>query len=150
MPYYPYTNYALVDTDFKLPSAANFSWSSNRNSIENSIATRSASAVGGGTILSAGLDQAVQVLTGTNGRSLSKKVIILLTDGEWNAGRDPVLAAQDASAAGITIHCVSMLTSTQATLTQVASITGVSITPPATLHSFSRHFVIWHDHFRSF
>ena len=124
MPYYPYTNYALVDTDFKLPSAANFSWSSNRNSVENSIATRSASAVGGGTILSAGLDQAVQVLTGTNGRSLSKKVIILLTDGEWNAGRDPVLAAQDASAAGITIHCVSMLTSTQATLTQVASITG--------------------------
>ena len=124
LPYYPYTNYALVDTDFKLPSAANFSWSSNRNSIENSIATRSASAVGGGTTLSAGLDQAVQVLTGTNGRSLSRKVIILLTDGEWNAGRDPVLAAQDASAAGITIHCVSMLTSTQATLTQVASITG--------------------------
>ena len=124
LPYYPFTNYTLVDTDFNLPSVVNFSWSSNRASLENSIATRSASAIGGGTTLSAGLDEGVQILTGTNGRSLSKKVIILLTDGEWNAGRDPVLAAQNASAAGITIHCVSMLTSTQATLTQVASITG--------------------------
>lgn len=124
LPYFPFTNYTLVDTDFNLPSVVNYSWSSNRTAIESSIATRSASAIGGGTTLSAGLDQAVQVLTGTNGRSLSKKVIILLTDGMWNAGRDPVLAAQDASAAGITVHCVSMLTSTQATLTQVASITG--------------------------
>ena len=124
LPYFPFTNYTLVDTDFNLPSVVNYSWSSNRTAIENSIATRSASAIGGGTTLSAGLDRAVQVLTGTNGRSLSKKVIILLTDGMWNAGRDPVLAAQDASAAGITVHCVSMLTSTQATLTQVASITG--------------------------
>jgi Mg-chelatase subunit ChlD len=64
------------------------------------------------------------VLTGANGRALSNKVIILLTDGQWNDGRNPVLAAQDAAAAGVTVHCVSMMTSTQATLTQVASITG--------------------------
>ena len=124
LPYYPNTDYTLVDTDFTLPSSANFSWSSNRTSIENVIATRSASAIGGGTTLSAGLDRAVQVLTGGNSRPLSKKVIILLTDGAWNAGRDPVLAAQDAAAAGITVHCVSMLTSSQAVLTEVASITG--------------------------
>ncbi len=124
LPYYPNTNYTLVDTDFTLPSSANFNWSSNRISIENSIATRSASAIAGGTTLSAGLDRAVQVLTGSNGRPLSKKVIILVTDGDWNAGRDPVLAAQDAATVGITIHCVSMLTSSQLSLTQVASITG--------------------------
>lgn len=74
--------------------------------------------------MSAGIDLAVSVLTGTNGRPLSNKIIILLTDGQWNDGRDPVVAAQDAANAGITIHCVSMLTATQSTLTQVASITG--------------------------
>ncbi len=124
LPYYPYTNYNTVDTDFNLPSAANFSWSSNRTSVENTLATRAALPLGGGTNLSAGIDQAVLVLTGSNGRSLSNKIIILLTDGDWNAGRDPVLAAQDAATAGIIIHTVSMLTSTQATLTQVANITG--------------------------
>lgn len=124
LPYYPYTSYTLVDTDYDLPASGSFNWSTNRTAVENVIATRSTRAIGGGTTCSAGIDRAVQVLTGTNGRALSNKVIILLTDGQWNAGRDPVLAAQDAAAAGITIHCVSMLTSTQSTLTQVASITG--------------------------
>jgi hypothetical protein len=124
LPYHPYTNYTLVETDHNLPAAGSFVWSTNRTAIENVIATRSNRAIGGGTTLSAGLDRAVSVLTGANGRALSNKVIILLTDGQWNAGRDPVLAAQDAAAAGITVHCVSMLTSTQSTLTQVANITG--------------------------
>lgn len=124
LPYHPYTSYTLVDTDHNLPAAGSFVWSTNRAAIENVIATRSSRAIGGGTTLSAGLDRAVSVLTGPNGRALSNKIIILLTDGQWNAGRDPVLAAQDAAAAGITVHCVSMLTSTQSTLTQVASITG--------------------------
>jgi Mg-chelatase subunit ChlD len=124
LPYHPYTSYTLVDTDHNLPAAGSFVWSTNRTAIENVVATRSNSAIGGGTTLSAGLDRAVSVLTGANGRALSNKVIILLTDGQWNAGRDPVLAAQDAAAAGITVHCVSMMTSTQSTLTQVANITG--------------------------
>lgn len=124
LPYFPYTNYPVVSTDVGLPAAGTFVWSTNRTTIENSLATRTAAPVGGGTTLSAGLDRAVAELTGTNGRALSNKVIILMTDGQWNAGRDPVLAAQDAANAGITVHCVSMLTSTQATLTQVASITG--------------------------
>ena len=124
LPYYPYTSYPTVATDFNLPSAANFSWLSNRTSVENTLATRGTLPIGGGTNLSAGLDLAVQILTGSNGRILSNKIIILLTDGDWNAGRDPVLAAQDAAAAGIRIHTISMLTSTQAILTQVANITG--------------------------
>ncbi|MFN9974806.1 MAG: VWA domain-containing protein, partial [Phycisphaerae bacterium] len=62
--------------------------------------------------------------SGANSRPLSNKVVILLTDGQWNDGRDPLLAAADARAAGITVHVVSMLTSTQAVLQQVASTTG--------------------------
>lgn len=140
LPYFPFTNYNTVDTDFNLPSAANFSWSNNRTSVENSMATRAASPLGGGTNLSAGLDRAVQVLTGTNGRVLSNKIIILLTDGQWNAGRDPVLAAQDASTAGITIHTVSMLTSSQATLTQVANITGGQYYPTSNAAQLQQAF----------
>lgn len=124
LPYYPNRSYTTADTNLDLPAAGNFVWSSNRASVESSLANLTSNPLGGGTNLSSGLDRAVSVLTGTNGRSLSNKVIILMTDGQWNAGRDPVLAAQDAAAAGITVHCVSMLTSTQTTLTQVAQITG--------------------------
>jgi len=124
LPYYPNTSYTLVDTDHALPAEAGFSWSTNRTAIENSLTNRSALPIGGGTTMSAGIDRGISVLTGTNSLPLSSKVMILLTDGMWNDGRDPVLAAQDAAALGITIHCVSMLTSTQATLTQVANITG--------------------------
>jgi Ca-activated chloride channel homolog len=124
LPYFPYTSYNTVETDFNLPSAENFNWSNNLGAIQNAISALGSNPIGGGTNMSAGLDRAVQVLTGANGRVLSNKIIILLTDGQWNAGSDPVLAAQDASNAGITIHTVSMLTSAQATLTQVASITG--------------------------
>ena len=124
LPYYPNRSYNTVDTNFDLPSAGNFVWSSNRASVESSLATLTSNPIGGGTNLSSGLDRAVAVLTSPNGRSLSNKVIILMTDGDWNAGRNPVAAAQDAAAIGITVHCVSMLTSAQATLTQVAQITG--------------------------
>lgn len=123
-PYYPNNSFNPVDTNVGLPAAGSFVWSTNKAQVESALNTLSASNIGGGTNLSTGLDRAVSVLTGANGRALSNKVIILMTDGQWNAGRDPVLAAQDAANAGITVHCVSMLTSTQATLTQVASITG--------------------------
>ncbi len=140
LPYHPFTNYNTVDTDLNLPSPASFSWANNRTSVENCLTTRAASPLGGGTNLSAGLDRAVQILTGTNGRALSQKIIILLTDGQWNAGRDPVLAAQNASTAGITIHTVSMLTSSQATLTQVANMTGGEYYPTSNAAQLQQAF----------
>ena len=121
---YPYYSYTTVDTNVALPAYTGFSFSANQTSINTALNTLSSRPLVGGTNCSAGIDRAVSVLTGTNSRALSKKVIILLTDGQWNNGRDPQLAAQDAAAAGVTIHCISMLTSTQATLTQVAATTG--------------------------
>jgi Ca-activated chloride channel homolog len=78
----------------------------------------------GGTNLSAGLDRARIHLTSNQARALSAKVIILFTDGQWNQGRDPILAAQDARDAGIIVHTVSMLTGFQPTLAQIAATTG--------------------------
>ena len=124
LPYYPNSSYTEVDTNVNLPAAGSFNWATNRSNIESQLATLTANPLGGGTKMSSGMDRAVSVLTGPNSRALSKKIMILMTDGQWNAGRDPVAAAQDAANAGITIHAISMLTSTQTTLTQVANITG--------------------------
>lgn len=124
MPIAPSTFYPASTTDHALPSATGFSWNSNVTSIQNAVNARTANPMMGGTNLSAGLDMAVAQFSGANSRALSNKVVILLTDGQWNDGRDPLLAAADARAAGITVHVVSMLTSTQAVLQQVASTTG--------------------------
>ncbi|MFO0943200.1 MAG: VWA domain-containing protein [Pirellulales bacterium] len=67
-------------------------------------------------------------MTSNKARTLSKKMVILMTDGEWNEGRDPVLAAQDAAKKGIVVHTISMLTNKQTILTQIASITGGRLT----------------------
>ena len=74
--------------------------------------------------LSAGLDLAVQHVTGPEARAFSNKVVILLTDGEWNDGRHPLLAAEDARNAGVTVHTVTMLTQYQPIVEQVAHTTG--------------------------
>ena len=140
LPYYPNSSYTAVDTNFDLPNAGSFNWASNRASVESQLATLTANPLGGGTNMSSGLDRAVAVLTGSNGRMLSNKIIILLTDGEWNAGRDPVLAAQDAATAGITIHTISMLTSTQSTLTQVANLTGGQYYPTSNAAQLQQAF----------
>ncbi len=58
----------------------------------------------GGTNLSAGLDQAISIFQGAIPDLYRTRVIILLTDGQWNDGRDPQLAANDARNAGITVH----------------------------------------------
>jgi uncharacterized protein YegL len=103
---------------------SNATFSSQRASVNNAINALGIQPMMGGTNLSAGLDRAVQQLTGPNARILTNKVVILFTDGQWNDGRHPRLAAQDAKAAGITVHTVSMLTQQQADLAEVAQITG--------------------------
>ncbi len=124
LPVPPYGSYPVVATDLALPASAGFDWNTNKAQVLAAMTARASAPICGGTNMSAGIDQAVQILTGTNSRPLSNKIIILMTDGEWNDGRDPVLAAQDAATAGIKIHTVSMITASQLTLTQVANKTG--------------------------
>lgn len=124
MPLSPYTVYTASSTDLALPASSGHNWITNAASVRSLIAAKAAAPIMGGTNLSAGLDRAVGVLTGTNSNSFSSKVVILLTDGNWNAGRDPVNAAYDARAEGIIVHCVSMLTQNQSVLEDVATLTG--------------------------
>lgn len=63
--------------------------------------------VAGATNISAGIDQATQVLTGPSSRPHAFKTMIVMTDGQYNQGRSPWLAAEDAAALGIEVYTVT-------------------------------------------
>ena len=63
--------------------------------------------VTGGTSISAGIDEAVNVLTGSTGRPNAYKTMIVMTDGQHNTGRSPQDAAADAADAGIEVFTVT-------------------------------------------
>ena len=92
--------------------------------IRSAMSNRSSKVMLGGTDMSAGLDQAITTLKSTD-RPLAKKIIVLMTDGQWNQGRSPVLSAADAKAANIIIHTISFLPGAdQPDLTTIAETTG--------------------------
>ncbi|MCA9174670.1 MAG: VWA domain-containing protein [Planctomycetales bacterium] len=65
-------------------------------------------AIIGGTAISAGIDDAVNVLTDTSRtRQFADKMVVLLTDGHENSGRSSLDAADDAAAENITIHTIT-------------------------------------------
>ena len=98
---------------------------SSLSQIKTIVADRKKNPMLGGTNCSAGIDKAIEVLTGPDSKPLSKKVIILMTDGEWNQGRDPSLAAADALAKGIVIHTITFLPNVNpAEMQEIAELTG--------------------------
>ena len=98
----------------------------NSAAIENAIISIGTEPIIGGTNISAGLDRGVEVvLDASTGRPFAFKVIILMTDGQWNAGRSPVAAAQDAANRNIVVHTITFSAgANQADMQQVADITG--------------------------
>ncbi len=124
MPVSPYTKFYAATTDVPLPAAEGFSWDSNRTDVLSAVQFLGTVPMMGATNLSSGLDRAVAVLQGPNSRKLANKVVILMTDGEWNEGRHPRQAAFDAREAGIVVHCIMMLTTDQPEIREVAEITG--------------------------
>jgi Flp pilus assembly protein TadG len=98
---------------------------SNYDDILNALASRGSKPMIGYTNIAAGIDQARTILNGNDVRPLAKKVIIVFTDGQWNQGRSPVDAAQDAYAEGIVIHTVTLLEGgAGGDMEEVARITG--------------------------
>jgi Ca-activated chloride channel family protein len=80
----------------------------------------------GWTNISGGIDNGIRVLTdNSKTRPFAYKTMVVLTDGIWNRGRQPVLSAQDAARANITIHTVTFSPeANQADMKAVAEATG--------------------------
>jgi hypothetical protein len=79
----------------------------------------------GSTNMAAGIDKGVETLTATGVKPYAQKTIVLMTDGLWNDGRNPIDAAEDARDKGIVIHVVTFLSGAQSADAQaVASTTG--------------------------
>jgi Ca-activated chloride channel homolog len=93
--------------------------------VRNAIKGRGGVTMLGATNCSAGIDAGVTMLANDTTRPYANKIMILMTDGMWNQGRNPVLAAQDAAAKGIVIHVVTLLPAAdQPDMDQVAAVTG--------------------------
>jgi hypothetical protein len=94
------------------------------NSVKSGVTSVGTKVMMGSTHMSAGIEQGVEVLTASNVRPYAEKVMILMTDGQWNMGRNPLEAAQEALDAGITIHTIGFLDGQADVLVDIAELTG--------------------------
>jgi len=124
MPVSPSTQFHASTVNVALPKRATGDWVTNRNAVSGAVKTLGQNPMMGATNLSTGLDAAVAVVSGGTGDVYVNKVVVLMTDGQWNEGRDPIAAGRDARDAGVIVHTVSMLTKHQPELEQIAAMTG--------------------------
>lgn len=90
-----------------------------------SLATISTRPLIGNTNIASGMQGAVDVLTGNGSRITAKATMVVLTDGVKTQGIDPVIVAQAAAAANITVHTITFSQQAdQALMQQVAAIGG--------------------------
>ncbi|MCA9111247.1 MAG: VWA domain-containing protein [Planctomycetaceae bacterium] len=79
----------------------------------------------GGTNMSAGMEAGIDVLTGPDVRPNAQVTMVLMSDGQWNQGSNPVQTANDARKEGIIIHTVSFLDAAdQQDMQKIATRTG--------------------------
>ncbi|MCA9079876.1 MAG: VWA domain-containing protein [Planctomycetaceae bacterium] len=91
--------------------------------IRSQISGRSEKVMLGGTHMSAGMYEAFNALDDAN--PLARKIMILMTDGQWNVGENPVDVAAIAKQRGIIIHTITFLPGAEQTaMEQVAQLTG--------------------------
>lgn len=95
------------------------------SSVDSAVTALGSKVMLGGTNMSAGIDEGTEVLSAANVRPYAERIMILMTDGQWNQGRNPLDAAADALNAGITIHTIGFLSAGQSsTLIDIAELTG--------------------------
>ncbi len=119
-----YTSFAATTLNVAIPAHGQGNWNSNLTHINNAMRQLGRAPIAGETNLSAGLDMAVEALSAPETGEFATKVVILFTDGRWNAGRHPREAAADARAAGVIVHTITMLTEFQEDVKEVSRITG--------------------------
>lgn len=61
----------------------------------------------GNTNIASGMQSAVDVLTGEGSRLTAKGTMVVLTDGIWTQGKNPVEVAVAANAVNITVHAIT-------------------------------------------
>lgn len=93
--------------------------------LRESVEAIGEAAIIGGTNISAGMDLATEILESSPNHEYAYQIMIVLTDGQWNAGRSPVLAAHDAAEKGIKIYSVAFSNNADVeTMQNVADIGG--------------------------
>lgn len=116
-------NLPPVYTSPKIQLEENFT--SEYTKVAKKITDKGGKAMFGGTDMSSGMEAAIDLLMDDKARPLARKTMILMTDGQWNMGRDPKDVANEAVAQGITIHCITFLQGTDSSeMSEVARITG--------------------------
>lgn len=114
---YPGITFNAADLD--IPLGSDF------DGIADAINKRGSQPMMGFTHMSAGMDLALQTLTGPGARQTATKTMVLMTDGIWNRGRNPIDAARDAAKQKVVIHTITFLPGTdQSEMQEVANITG--------------------------
>ena len=116
--WYPHQGRSFPATSIDVPLGQNL------GAINTAIAARFGDIMMGATNMSAGIDRAVAMLKADGTHTLAHKTVILMSDGQWNEGRNPRLAAQDAANKNVTIHVISFMAGNDSTMRDVANITG--------------------------
>jgi hypothetical protein len=98
--------------------------SSNESLLASKVAEISARKFNGMTNIAAGIDDARVVLNSSAARPFAVKTMILMSDGHWNVGRDPVDAANDAIDENIVIHTVSFGEANEQEMREIAEASG--------------------------
>ncbi|APZ96394.1 vWA domain-containing protein [Fuerstiella marisgermanici] len=92
--------------------------------IRDALNQRASEPMLGGTNMNAGLDASIDLLV-NDSRPLAKRSIVLLTDGRWTVGSNPINAANRAKSLDIIIHVVSLLDSVDLNgMDRIAATTG--------------------------
>lgn len=79
------------------------------HAVASAINARGNDVMLGATNLSAGMTAAIDVLTGANTLRHSHKTMVVMTDGQWNFGTDPVGVAGTAKSQDITVNTVTFM-----------------------------------------
>lgn len=106
-------------------SSRDLELSTDYSQVVNKVDGRSLKTMLGGTNMSTGLEDGIKVLTGSNVDPLASRILILMSDGQWNQGINPEITAEKAKANRIIVHTISFISDGNgSTLERIASITG--------------------------